>query len=373
MSSAVLYLIPVNLLLGMAGGYVMHRADFCVAGMFRDYFLFRSAKMLRMLLLLIIASMALFEIARRLNLLAPYPFPILGPPSLTNIIGGVIFGIGMVLAGGCVVGTLYKMGSGSAISATAFLGLVAGSGIYAEMHPWWAGISRQFTFFQGAVTLPQLFGADPLFLLVPVILICSFPLCRWTIKNKLHMDSAAEDYLQPWKAALYLAVIGMVSYILVGMPLGIITAYAKMAAYLEKAAFSGHASALAFFRAESLKYTAPFINVDLKGGAGPAVDAIAHIQFPIILGIILGSFLSAVLVREFNIYFRVPLRQYASAFSGGIILALGSRMTPGCNIWHLFGGLPILAMQSILFLVGIFPGAWAGTFLLTRFVLSSRQ
>lgn len=373
MTSAVLYLISVNLLLGIAAGYIMHRADFCVAGMFRDYFLFRNALMLRALVLLIIASMVLFEIARRLGLLSPYPFPILGSPSLINIVGGAIFGIGMVLAGGCVVGTLYKMGSGSAISATAFLGLVAGSGIYAEIHPWWAGISKRFTFFQGSVTLPQLFNSDPLFLLVPVVLIFSYFTFTWAKDNKLHLHSLAEDYLQPWKAAFCLALIGMLSYVFVGMPFGITTAYAKMAAYLGQSAFPGHVANLVFFSAEPLNYNAPIIHTGLKGGAGPVLDAIAYIQFPIILGIILGSFLSAVLVREFNIYFRVPLRQYASAFSGGIILALGSRMTPGCNIWHLFGGLPILAMQSILFLVGIFPGAYLGTILLTRFVLPSRQ
>ena len=41
----------------------------------------------------------------------------------------------MVLAGGCVVGTLYKMGSGSVASAVAFVGLLAGSALYGEWHP----------------------------------------------------------------------------------------------------------------------------------------------------------------------------------------------------------------------------------------------
>jgi len=130
MTPAIFFIVTVNLTLGIAAGAVMYRADFCVAGTFRDFFLFRKTIMLRALLLLIVTTMVLFEILRRLNLLPLYPFPLLGSPSLANVAGGIFFGIGMVTAGGCVVGTLYKMGGGSVISAAAFIGLIAGSGIY---------------------------------------------------------------------------------------------------------------------------------------------------------------------------------------------------------------------------------------------------
>ncbi len=74
---------------------------------------------------------------------------------------------------------------------------------------------------------------------------------------------------------------------------------------------------------------------------------------------------------EFKVYYRVPARQYVSALVGGVILALGSRMTPGCNIWHLFGGLPILNMQSLLFLAGLVPGSYIGSKILVHVVLSA--
>jgi hypothetical protein len=44
-------------------------------------------------------------------------------------------------------------------------------------------------------------------------------------------------------------------------------------------------------------------------------------------------------------------------------------MAPSCNVWHLWGGVPILAMQSLLFLAGLLPGTWIGAHLLTRFVV----
>jgi hypothetical protein len=88
------------------------------------------------------------------------------------------------------------------------------------------------------------------------------------------------------------------------------------------------------------------------------------IQFPLIAGIVLGSFISALLLREFKIYWRVPGKQFLITLGGGMLLGLSSRMALGCNVWHLLGGLPILALQSLLFLVGLLPGAWAGSRLL---------
>lgn len=369
----ILFFVSINLILGIAAGLVMHRSDFCVAGMFRDFFLFRSTVMLRALALLLAAAMVLFETARRAGLLSPFPFPLFGSPSLVNIAGGLLFGIGMVLAGGCVVGTLYKMGSGSTISAAAFLGLIAGSGLYAEIHPWWVTIAGRLSFFSGSITLPQILDLDPLYLLAPLLLVSSLLLLKWFTTGSMHISSPAEGFLQPWQAALSLALLGAVSAILVGMPLGVTTAYAKLAAFAGHAVAPLHIAGLAYFSADSLHYTAPVTDTILRGGAGPRMDAIALVQFPLILGIVLGAFFSAIRIREFNVSFRAPIRQYVSAFSGGIILALGSRMTPGCNIWHLFGGLPILAMQSLLFLAGLFPGAFIGTFLLTRLVLPFRQ
>ena len=77
--------------LGAGAGLIMHRADFCLAGMFRDLFLLPSNFPLLILGLLMLVSMVLFEGARLLGWLTPYPFPLLGPPSLVNLLGGDTF------------------------------------------------------------------------------------------------------------------------------------------------------------------------------------------------------------------------------------------------------------------------------------------
>lgn len=368
-STLLMYL--TGLLMGVVAGFVMHRSDYCVAGMFRDAILFRNTFMLRPLLLQITMTMLLFEGLRRGGLLPLFPYPLLGPPALSNILGGVLFGLGMVLAGGCVVGTLYKMGAGSLVSATAFLGLIVGSGLYAELHPWWSAMAKQTVFRNRALTLPALLTIDPGLLVLAVALPALWLCARWWRAGKLTAHTPVRGYLQPWKTGLILAVIGAISYVGLGMPLGVSTAYAKLSAMAESLWFPAHVAGNPYFSALPLNVVHPATGALLKGGGGPALDAIWVIQFPLIVGIVLGSLLSAVLLGEYLWHTRVPRRQLAMALIGGIILALGSRMTPGCNIWHLMGGLPILAMQSLLFLFGLLPGTWLGSKILTRVVLSS--
>jgi uncharacterized membrane protein YedE/YeeE len=358
-----------GILLGGAAGFIMHRADFCLAGMFRDLFLFRAVFKLRTLSLLIIISMALFEIARLAGIIRLYPFPLFGSPSLAAPLGGMIFGVGMVLAGGCVVGTLYKTGTGNVTCLVSIIGLVAGSALFAEFFPRWSRFTAAATFFAGKVTLAEALGVSPT---VPIAVSTAIAI-PWIIsvyrKGEWVRPVYTEGSMQPWLAALLLALIGLISVIVVGMPLGITTSYAKAAAFSEAAICPEHYSMLSFFRTTPLHYKLPLTGELLRGGPGNELDAIALIQFPLIFGIVAGSALSTLRLGEFRIRWKVPLRQYLSAAAGGVLMGLASRMAAGCNVWHLLGGLPIMVMQSLLFLVGLFPGAWLGARLLTRFVI----
>lgn len=363
------FMLICGTLLGLAAGFIMHRADFCLAGMFRDLFLFGAAFKLRMLFLLIVTSMLLFETARLTGIIRLYPFPLFGSPSLTAPLGGMLFGIGMVLAGGCVVGVLYKTGTGSVPSLVALIWIVIGSAIFAEFFPWWSKITAAATFLKGKITLAQVLGISPS---LPVLMTTAIAVPFFIIiyrKGGWVRTIYTEGSLQPWIAALLLSLIGLVSVITIGMPLGITSAYAKAAAFTEAALCPQHYAAVKFFQITPLEYQQPVTGALLRGGPGDKLDAIALIQFPLIFGIVAGSALSTLLLGEFRIRWRVPLRQYLSAAVGGVLMGLASRMAAGCNVWHLLGGLPILSLQSILFACGLFPGAWLGTMLLSRYIV----
>jgi uncharacterized membrane protein YedE/YeeE len=356
----------VSLVLGLAAGFVMHRSDFCMAGMFRDLFLFRRTAMIKSFVLLVLSSMLLFEAARQAGLLSAYPFPLLYPPTAANLIGGLLFGIGMVCAGGCVVGTLYKMGAGSVLSLTAFAGLVFGSGLYAEFHPVWAAFAKSTVLAPGKITIAQILNVDPLLPVLAVAVPGALLLLSWHRKGELVRPAFAVGYLQPAKAALVLSLIGALSYVLVGMPLGVTSSFTKIAGLIESTLAAPHFDGLVFFQAVPLNFVHRLTNAVLTGGTGPRLDALAAIQFPLISGIIAGSAISAALVGELKFYYRVPARQYMLAAAGGTIMGLASRMAPTCNVWHLMGGLPILSMSSMLFFLGMLAGAWIGGMLLLK-------
>lgn len=364
-----LLIVASSLVIGLTAGFVMHRADFCVTACFRDIFLFRDFFLVRQLLLLIVASMALFEAGRLSGAIGQQPFPLLGPPTLGNLIGGFVFGVGMVLAGGCVCGSLYKLGAGSAASLVAVLGMLAGSALYAEIHPQWSGFAKSLQLIDGAITLPQWLGLPPTLLLLPLALAGGLWLAGEFRSGRMEQPAHALGHLAPWRAALILAVLGFASYVLIGMPLGITTTYSKLGLLVESWFAPEHVRNLAYAAAMPLNYTPPFAAQPVTGGPGPQLDAIAAIQYPLLAGIVGGALFSVRRLGAWRMQWRLPLRQMLSALAGGLLLGLAARMAPSCNIWHLWGGVPILAMQSLLFVAGLLPGTWLGARLLTRLVV----
>ena len=369
MEQGFLQIIASSLAIGLTAGFVMHRADFCVTASFRDMFLFRDFFLMRQMILLVVVSMALFELGRLAGMITLYPFPLLGAPSLANVAGGFLFGIGMVLAGGCVCGSLFKLGAGSIASAVAVAGMIGGSVAYAEIHPQWSAFAKSTVLAKDIVTVPQWLGVSPAALLLPLVLGAGVWLYREFRGGRMVRPAFAAGHLAPWRAAILLALLGFASYVLVGMPMGITTSYSKLGASIESLFAPGHVESLAYFSLQPLNYTPPFSDQAIQGGPGPQLDAIAAIQYPLILGIVGGALASALRLGEWRPQWRLPRRQLLSALGGGLLLGLAARMAPACNVWHLWGGVPILALQSLLFLAGLLPGTWVGARLLTRFVV----
>jgi len=364
-----LLIVASSLVVGLVAGFVMHRSDFCMTAAFRDIFLFRDFFLMRQMLLLIVVSMVLFEAGRLAGAITIHPFPLLGAPTAANAIGGLVFGIGMVLAGGCVCGSLFKFGAGSAASLLAVIGMLVGSAAYAEIHPQWAAFTEATTLVERKITLAQWLELPPPLLLLPLAGILGFWLWRAYRAGRMVRPAFAAGHLAPWRAAVILALLGFASWVLIGMPLGITTSYAKLGLAAEAIFAPEHVAGLAYAAAMPLDYVPPFADRAIRGGPGPQLDAIAAIQYPLILGIVAGAFWSARRLGEFRPQWRLPPRQFASALAGGILLGLAARMAPACNIWHLWGGVPILAMPSLLFVVGLVPGTWIGARLLLRFVI----
>ena len=87
----------------------MQRGRFCLTGGFRDMYIVKNNRMFYALLIAIsVQSVGVFALIQAgLLTYEAGAFPWLG-----TVIGGYIFGLGIVLAGGCATGTWYRAGEG---------------------------------------------------------------------------------------------------------------------------------------------------------------------------------------------------------------------------------------------------------------------
>lgn len=360
-----LEIVLTHLLFGIVLGVVMHRSDFCMAGAFRDIFLTRDYFRMRAVILLVSVTSALLYLARVSGLVSSYPPSFYSSPSLAHLAGGVIFGIGMVLAGGCVVGTLYKAGAGNLVSVCALAGLLPGSLLFAWAYPLYRSFVEATTLPGGYTALEHVTGSPGL----PVFAIASlslFFLFKGRGHGKWTGNAYAKGYLDPWKAALIVCAVIILSFILSGRPLALTAGYTKLAACMAEKVLPGLGQSMAADRDDSVRLLYGKI-MDPRNLSEP--DPVSITQIPLFIGILAGAFLSALKLGELSAGPVPPGRQLVSGFAGGILIAGGSLMAGGCNVWHIMGGLPLFVFQSILFVCGMAFGAYVGSRLLLTTVL----
>lgn len=101
----------VIVLLGFAIGFIMHRSRLCFARAFREPFMTAEGDMTKAVILALAIGIPLAAFLFEKKVIDPY---IAIPPTFWfgSLLGGLIFGIGMIFAGGCASGSLWRMGEG---------------------------------------------------------------------------------------------------------------------------------------------------------------------------------------------------------------------------------------------------------------------
>lgn len=96
---------------GFAIGFIMHRSRLCFARAFREPFMTAESDMTKAVILALAIGMPISALLFEKKVIDPY----LAIPAafwIGSLAGGLIFGIGMVFAGGCASGSLWRMGEG---------------------------------------------------------------------------------------------------------------------------------------------------------------------------------------------------------------------------------------------------------------------
>ncbi len=97
---------------GFAIGFIMHRSRLCFARAFREPFVTAEGDMTKAVILALAIGMPIAALLFQKKVIDPY----LAIPAtfwIGSLAGGLIFGIGMVFAGGCASGSLWRMGEGN--------------------------------------------------------------------------------------------------------------------------------------------------------------------------------------------------------------------------------------------------------------------
>lgn len=145
-------------LFGSCFGFILQKARFCFTASLRDPCITGSTSLTKAVLIAFaIASIGLTAIKYGYfaNGLAIPGQSYVMPISLATAIGGVMFGIGMVIAGGCASGTLMRVGEGFWMQLLALGFFVVGSLWGAHDMGWW---TVHFIADAPKVFLPDVFG-----------------------------------------------------------------------------------------------------------------------------------------------------------------------------------------------------------------------
>jgi uncharacterized membrane protein YedE/YeeE len=115
-----------NLVVTFLFGFFLQRGSFCGSSILSSVFLYKDLKGVGGLALAILTTMVGFAGMTALGWVEPNPFQM---NLLPAILGGILFGVGMVLAGGCISGSLYKAGEGRLYSMLALIGMGIGGAL----------------------------------------------------------------------------------------------------------------------------------------------------------------------------------------------------------------------------------------------------
>ena len=150
-------MILTGLLIGVLLGVVMQRGRFCVTGMIRDIFLANSWRTFVALLVVIAVHAVGLAALTSTGVIAP-EHTTFAPAAV--IVGGFVFGLGIILAGGCASGTWYRsaeglVGSWIALAMYALSAAAMRNGALADFNGWMKSWDT------GLTTIPEFFGVSP--------------------------------------------------------------------------------------------------------------------------------------------------------------------------------------------------------------------
>jgi len=334
----MIQMILTGLLCGALLGFVMQRGRFCLTGGFRDMYIAKDNRMFYALLIAIaVQSIGVYTLIQ----MDVIQFTAGAFPWVAVIIGSFVFGIGIILSGGCATGTWYRAGEGLLGSWIALAGYMLMSTIMKS------GPLKPVNESISSVVLQKNSIAETTGISVWVFVAVFTAIVVWIISRELRKPKIVIPSMKPkrtgaahllfekrWHPFFTAVLVGLIA--ILAWPLSEATG-----------------------RMSGLGITTPSANI-LQYLVTGDVSIINWGVF-LVLGILLGSFIAAKGSREFR--FRMPnAKTGITSFIGGILMGFGASLAGGCSIGN---GLVMTAMMtwqgwvSLLFMI---LGTWTASY-----------
>jgi hypothetical protein len=342
-----------GLLIGLVLGAAAQASRFCTMGALTDWFSYGGTARLTMWMLAVavaalgsmtLVSLGLFDASRTLA----WSDRLLW---LSTLVGGGLFGVGMVLASGCPQRNLVRAGAGSLKAiVTLLVAAVAAQmtlrGAFAG--PRVNGLDSQAVALGRPQDLGSLFGAtlgmDPAALrwTVLVLALVGVALVLWRTR-------AAMERIH-WIGGLVVGLLVPAAWWLTGN-VGFLAEHPDTL----EAAWMGTASR----RPEALTFAAPLAHgLDLLT-LWSDKNTVLTFGVVVSLGVVLGSAVAALLRREFRFEGFHDAEDVGSHLIGGLLMGFGGVTAMGCSIGQGLSGMAMLSAGACLALAGMVAGTWA--------------
>ncbi|MFB6302480.1 MAG: YeeE/YedE family protein [Haloferacaceae archaeon] len=387
--------VAVSVLVGLAFGVFLQKARFCFVSACRDFFAFKDTRVLKGVLAGVLVMTLFWSLQATTGYFRGFWTP---PWGAASLIGGFVFGIGMTMAGGCASGTLYRAGQGYVQFWITLLFMFVGYVVFALAFPTLRSVYFEPLRFGEGTTLylalpwpPAVTGA----LAVGVgLLLYAYVLGHATLPDRpaggTGAPAADRAQITPASrpfAALAVGLRGLADgtreYVrgfrtddrpipdrlrdswdarTAGIGLALTASvwfwvYGSWAITGSEAKWAGWLLAQAGVDVANVEYWGSVLF--RSSGVSITIDML------MIASLMVGSFGAAYLSGDFRI--RTPnLDRIHNPVIGGLLMGLGSRLAPGCNIANLFSGVALLSLHSIIAGAGIVLGAYVMTHYLYR-------
>ncbi|MDT7970001.1 MAG: YeeE/YedE thiosulfate transporter family protein [Vulcanisaeta sp.] len=291
-----------------------------------------------------------------------------------TVLGSFIFGFGIMLGQGCMVGMLWKSGQGYVVNWLEILGMMLGTIIFAlpiynglALEWWWKHTVPWLSIANGSTMnyTPYLIsGSIPINAAAAIMGVVFFAAIMLVVyrlrRSRLTFEGGGERLLKsPIFYGVLFGLFMVASFIfLAGRGfnyLGVTTPVGLLAEYLLNP-----------------------LGIHLGAVSTPhnwfqTVGILNPFTFFVLIETT-GAFISSMIRGTFSVKLPPPntnrVAEFAIAFTGGVILAIGARIAQGCNVGGFWSGLAGLSLFGLLFTVGFIPGTVAGYY--TYVALSSK-